>query len=255
MLLEVCVDDALGLAEAVAGGADRVELCAALGLGGLTPSAGLMAQAAAIGLPCYPLIRPRSGDFVFTAAEVAVMRADIRTARDMGLTGVVLGASRPDGRLDAECLATLIAEAAGLDLTLHRAVDLAPDVDEAVETAVQLGFRRILSSGGARVADQGVARLAQMIKVAAGRLSVMPGSGISPETWPLLAGLAIHEVHASCAVPMPVNAQAAEFGFVTGGEKRTERGRVAALKAAIGKSNQVQPLRAAILHRHSTGSE
>jgi copper homeostasis protein len=237
MLLEVCVDDALGLAEAKAGGADRVELCAALGLGGLTPSAGLMAQAAGIGLPCYPMIRPRSGDFVFAAAEVGVMCADIRMARGMGLTGVVLGASRPDGRLDADCLATLITEAAGLDLTLHRAFDLAPDVEEAVETAVQLGFRRILSSGGARVAGQGVARLARIITAAAGRLSIMPGSGITPETWPVLARLAVREVHASCAAPVPVNGQAAEFGFAIGTERRTERGRVAALKTAIGRSN------------------
>ena len=239
MLLEVCVDDALGLAEAVAGGADRVELCTALGHGGLTPSVGLMQQAAGCGLPCYPMIRPRPGDFVFAPAEVAVMCADIRAARDIGLTGVVLGASRPDGRLDAEVLATLIAAASGLDLTLHRAIDLTPDVEEAVDVAVRLGFRRVLSSGGARVADQGVARLARMIAVAQGRMSVMPGSGVSPQTWPRLMGLAISEVHASCAAAVPVadlavegNAQA--FGFVSGTQKRTARHLVAALKAAIG---------------------
>lgn len=237
MLLEVCVDEVLGLAEAVAGGADRVELCAALGVGGLTPSAGLMERAAACPVPSYPMIRPRPGDFIFAPAEVDVMRADIRLARRMGLTGVVLGACRPDGSLDAGVLATLIAEAAGLDLTLHRAVDLAPDVDEAVEAAVQLGFRRILSSGGARVAGQGVDRLARMIEVAAGRLSVMPGSGVSPETWPLLSDLAISEVHASCSAAVSrtsIPDKAAEFGFVTGTERRAERGRVAALKAVIG---------------------
>ena len=150
------------------------------------------------------------------------MRADIRAARAMGLTGVVLGASRPDGRLDAEVLASLIAEAAGLDLTLHRAIDLSPDVDEAVEMAVQLGFRRILSSGGARVVGLGVQRLARMIRVAAGRLSVMPGSGVSVEAWPLLQGLAITEVHASCAAPLLTSGTAVEFGFVTGQEKRAD---------------------------------
>ena len=86
MLLEVCVDDPIGLAEAVAGGADRIELCAALGVGGLTPSSGLMQLAARYALPCYPMIRPRVGDFVFTSAEVGVMRADIRTARAIGLS-------------------------------------------------------------------------------------------------------------------------------------------------------------------------
>lgn len=233
MQLEVCVDDAAGLAEAVAGGADRVELCAALGLGGLTPSLGLMELAARCGVPCYPMIRPRSGDFVFTAPEVTVMRADIRAARAAGLAGVVLGACHADGRLDAGVLAALVAEAEGMDLTLHRAVDLTPDGGEAVETAIRLGFRRILSSGGARVAVEGAARLGQMIAVAAGRLSVMPGSGVSAQTWPRLAHLGVTEVHASCASPLSATGKGLEFGFVTGSEKRTDRAKVAALKALI----------------------
>ncbi len=231
MLLEVCVDDALGLAEAVAGGADRVELCAALALGGLTPSAGLMAAAAGCGVPVLAMIRPRAGDFIFGAAEVAVMKADIRAVRAAGLAGVVLGASLPDGRLDTPVLAELVAEAAGLDMTLHRVVDLVPDVDVAVEMAVRLGFRRVLTSGGARLAPEGVARLAVMMRAAAGRLVVMPGSGVSVETWPMLAGLGVTEVHASCAVPVSGTADA--FGFVTGAERRTDRARVAALKAVL----------------------
>ncbi len=232
MLLEICVDDALGLAEAVAGGADRVELCAALGLGGLTPSAGLMAMAAECGVPCYPMIRPRAGDFVFTAADVSVMKADIRAAREAGLTGVVLGVARLDGRLDEAVLGDLVAEAAGLDLTLHRVVDLVPDVDEAVEVAVRLGFRRVLSSGAAKVAGLGVVRLQRMITVAAGRLSVMPGSGVTVESWRQLAGLGVSEVHASCSVTM--GGRADDLGFVTGNERRCDRGRVAVLKRVIG---------------------
>ncbi len=161
------------------------------------------------------------------------MRADIRAARAAGLTGVVLGASLPDGRLDEAVLRELVAEAAGLDLTLHRVIDLTPDVAAAVEVAVRLGFRRILSSGGARVAPEGVARLAQMIRVAAGRLSVMPGSGVSVATWPVLAGLGVHEVHASCAVPVKATGRGVEFGFVSGDERRTDRGVVAALKSVI----------------------
>ena len=231
MLLEVCVDDAVGLAEAVAGGADRVELCAALGVGGLTPSLGLMEVAAGCGVPCYPMIRPRPGDFVFGAAEVAVMRRDIRAARAAGLPGVVLGAAR-GGRLDLGVLGELVAEAAGLDLTLHRVIDLMADVEEAVEQAIALGFRQVLSSGGARVAHKGVPRLAAMMAVSKGRLSVMPGSGVSVETWPLLAGLGVREVHASCAVGLGGEADA--FGFVTGAERRTDRARVAALKAVLG---------------------
>jgi copper homeostasis protein len=231
MLLEVCVDDASGLAEAVAGGADRVELCAALALGGLTPSAGLIEMAAGSSVPAYPMIRPRSGPFTFTAAEVAVMRADIRFARAAGLSGVVLGASLPDGRLDAAVLADLVAEAQGLDLTLHRAIDLTPDVDEAIETALSLGFRRILTSGGAAQAHLGLDRLRRMIATAAGRLSIMPGSGVSPAIWPQLASLAVTEVHASCARPLSQDRD--PFGFANGSEKRTDRALVRALKACL----------------------
>lgn len=231
MLLEVCVDDAPGLAEAIAGGADRVELCAALAIGGLTPTPGLIEAAATSPIAVYPMIRPRPGSFVFSVAEVATMRADIRFARSAGLQGVVLGASLPDGRLDQAVLADLVAEAQGLDLTLHRAIDLAPDADEAVETAIALGFRRILTSGGARQAHLGLPRLRQMISAASGRLSIMPGSGVSPATWPLLSGLGIGEVHASCAGP--VGSSADPLGFADGTEKRTDRARVRSLKEMI----------------------
>lgn len=231
--LEVCVDDALGLGEAVAGGADRVELCAALALGGLTPSYGLMEQAARAPIPCYPIIRLRSGDFVFTAAEVAVMKADIRAARALGLPGVVLGASLPDGRLDPAILSDLIAEAQGLDLTLHRAIDLCPDAVEAVETAIALGFKRILSSGGAKTAAEGIDRLSLMMRVARGRLIIMPGSGVSRDTLPSLAQLPLTEVHASCATAMPAAGAPLAFGFQSSNDKRTDRTKVAALKAAL----------------------
>ena len=239
MLLEICVDDPLGLAEAVAGGADRIELCAALALGGLTPSPGLMALAAGCSLPAYPMIRPRPGNFTFTAAEVAVMRHDVRAARAAGLTGVVLGANLPDGRLDAAVLAELVTEAAGLDLTLHRAIDLCPDPEEAIETAITLGFRRILTSGGVLTAPQGLPRLQWMISAARGRLAIMPGSGITAETWPRLAGLGVNEVHASCAMTIP--GQPDRFGFVTGNEKRTDSARVRALKAVLGADAPPQP--------------
>lgn len=231
--LEVCVDDPLGLAEAVAGGADRVELCAALALGGLTPSHGLMEQAALAPIPCYPIIRPRSGDFVFGPADVAVMKADIRAARALGLPGVVLGASRADGRLDAAVLSDLIAEAQGLDLTLHRAIDLCPDPVEAVETAIALGFKRILSSGGAKTAAEGMERLGLMVTTAKGRLIIMPGSGVNLDTLPILARLPLTEIHASCAAALPAAGAPLAFGFQSLSDKRTDRARVAALKAAL----------------------
>ncbi len=233
ILLEVCVDDPAGLAEAIAGGADRVELCAALALGGLTPTLGLMQMAAQSGALCYPIIRPRTGDFTYTVAEVEVMRADIRAARQAGLKGVVLGASHHDGRLNEAVLRVLLEEAQGLDTTLHRCIDLTPNKPEAVATAKALGFRRILTSGGALTAANGTDTLAAMMKVACQDLIIMPGSGISLESLPKLAHLPLREIHASCASPLPSGGEALALGFQSGNEKRTDGAKVAALKAAL----------------------
>lgn len=185
--LEICVDDAAGIAAAAEGGACRVELCAALALGGLTPSAGLIALAARSPLPALAMIRPRAGDFVWSEAEREAMRAEIAAVRAAGLAGVVIGASLPDGRLDAETLTELVAAAEGLDITLHRAIDLTPDPVEAMHLVRDLGIRRVLSSGGARKAELGLARLAVMAK-AAPEVSVMPGGGVSAENVGMFLG-------------------------------------------------------------------
>ncbi|WP_257447818.1 copper homeostasis protein CutC [Archangium lipolyticum] len=233
--LEVCVDDMAGLVAAAEGGADRIELCAALEVGGLTPSRGLMARAATLGLPVLAMIRPRAGDFVYDAATLDVMRADIDAAREAGLTGVVLGASRPDGRLDADALAALVAHATGLEVALHRAFDLVPDPLEALETAVSLGFARILTSGGCATALAGVETIAAVTRAAAGRLSIMPGSGVRPDTVSeLLAKTGAREVHASCSVPhVPADPRVAALGFASPLARRTDRAAVEALRHAL----------------------
>ncbi|MCA3440979.1 MAG: copper homeostasis protein CutC [Rhodobacter sp.] len=230
VLIEVCVDSAEGLAEAVAGGADRIELCAALDLGGITPSAGLMQAAARCPVPVLAMIRPRAGDFVFSPAEVAIMLADIAAARAAGLAGVVLGASLPDGRLDDTVLARLTKAAAGLDLTLHRAFDLVPDMAPALDLAAGLGFRRILTSGQAATATQGRAGLERCFALAGGRIAIMPGSGISAQTVPALRGLPLTDLHGSCSVP----GRAAPLGF--GAPRRTSAARVRDLRAALAQT-------------------
>ena len=234
ILLEVCIDDPEGLLAARAGGADRLELCAALAFGGLTPSPALVAEAARTGTSALAMIRPRAGDFVWTPAEVAAMESEIALLRAAGAPGVVIGASLPDGRLDGATLARLLRAAEGLDVTLHRAVDLAPDPEAAVELAASLGIRRILSSGGAARAADGVARLERMMRAGAGRVTIMPGAGVSTETLPALTGLPLREVHASCSVPLPPPAAlVADLGFQPPGARRTDAGRVAAMRAAL----------------------
>lgn len=231
-LLEVCVDDPAGLAAAIEGGADRIELCSALTVGGLTPSHGLMAHAAGSPVPVYALIRPRTGDFVFSADDVRVMVDDVRAARSAGLAGLVIGALRPDGQLDVAALETLIAAAEGMDLTLDRAFDLAADQEEALETALRLGFSRILTSGGAKTAIDGLPRLERLASRAAGRISIMPGSGVRPETVEALLTLpGVFELHASCSEPMTAtDPRLSAFGFLQRGERRTTVEAVRAIK-------------------------
>ena len=231
--LEVCVDSAEGLAAAVEGGADRVELCSALALGGLTPSVGFMGQAASCGVPVMAMIRPRVGDFNWSEAELRAMETDIAAARTSGLAGVVLGASLPDGRLDVGALARLVSVARGLDLTLHRCFDLVPDMDRAVDAAVALGFRRILTSGGEATALAGANRIAALVARAAGRIAIMAGSGVTAANAPGILAAEVREVHGSCAISVAVSGKGAEMGFGPMVERRTSATKVRALKQVM----------------------
>jgi copper homeostasis protein len=200
--LEVCVDTPTGLAAAVAGGADRIELCGALSLHGLTPAPGLMAQAARMACPVYAMIRSRQGDFVYGPTDLDAMRRDIDAARAYGLAGVVVGANRSSGELDADALSALRTHAAGLGVTLHRAFDLVPDFSAALEAAIELGFERILTSGGQRSAPAGAERLATLVGQAAGRISIMAGAGLNADNVAdLIARTGVREVHGSCSGP------------------------------------------------------
>lgn len=233
--LEVCVDAPLGLAAAVAGGADRIELCAALDVGGLTPSPGLMVQAGACGCEVFAMIRPRSGDFVFGELELDAMRRDIDAVREAGLAGVVLGASRADGRLDDRMLANLIAHAAGLGVALHRAFDVAPDKAEALETAFGLGFERILTSGGKPRAPDAAELIAELVRQAGDRIVIMAGAGLTPaNVADLIRQTRLSEVHASCrAASSPVGGLAAELGFAGVGMQQTSQAVVEAMRRAL----------------------
>jgi len=250
MTLEVCVDTAEGLAQAVAGGADRIELCAALSVGGLTPSAGLIGLAADCGVPVMAMIRPRAGDFVWSEAEVAMMEAEIAAVRTAGLAGVVLGASLPDGRLDVPVLrrlaraahVTVAAEGSekefsklpdAFELVLHRCIDLVPDMDAAVDEAVDLGFDRILTAGGEPTAEAGAVRIAALVRRAAGRITIMPGSGVNPRNATLFKGLGITEIHASCSVSTPLSGRVVELGFAPPVHRQTRADAVRALRVAL----------------------
>ena len=233
VIVEVCVDSVQSLEAALEGGADRIELCSALALGGLTPSLGLMQAAGAAAVPVYALIRPRGGDFVYDTADLVVMRTDIDAARDSGMAGVVIGASLPGGALDRDMLEALVLHSDGMGRTLHRAFDLTGDgMAAALELAVDLEFERVLTSGGAATALAGVLRLADLFERAAGRISVMPGAGITPEVARVLAaGLPLNEIHGSCS-ELSSAGDGAHLGFQP--QRLTIAAKVRALKAAVG---------------------
>jgi copper homeostasis protein len=242
ILLEVCVDDAAGLVAAAQGGADRIELCAALALGGLTPSAGLIALASESPVPVMAMIRPRAGNFIWSASERRAICAEIASMRAAGLAGVVIGASLSDGRLDAETLAEIVKTAQGLDVTLHRAIDLVPDLPEALALCRSIGIRRILSSGGEATAEIGLPRLIEMSKSG---ISIMPGGGVTAENVARFAKvLPLREIHASGASPLPIptDTRITAFGFQPANARGTDSAKIRALRKALDQIAAGPPL-------------
>jgi len=196
---EVCVDTIQGAIDAVNNGADRLELCDALGIGGTTPSAGIMARAAKLGKPIYAMIRPRGGDFIFNFEDMDVMLHDIDTCRKYGMAGIVVGITHENGALDTGKLAKLIDHADGMGVTLHRAFDVTPDTSEALEQAIELGIERILTSGQRETSMQGAFKIKSVIDEAAGRISIMPCSKINPPNLDNLFKIfKTSEIHSSC---------------------------------------------------------
>ncbi|MCL9775950.1 copper homeostasis protein CutC [Vibrio methylphosphonaticus] len=199
--LEVCIDNIESLLYAVEGGATRIELCSSLALGGLTPSAGFMMQAAKHSqVPVYAMVRPRQGDFLYSAPEVEIMAQDITIAANMGMDGVVLGLLTQDGRLDIDNLTTLISQAQqlGLGVTFHRAFDQCSNTVEALEQLINLGCERVLTSGLANSAFAGIECLEKLHQQAKGRISIMAGAGISPDNVAhIIAKTGITELHLS----------------------------------------------------------
>ncbi|MGB3851802.1 MAG: copper homeostasis protein CutC [Tunicatimonas sp.] len=178
--LEVCVDSVASAMNAERGGASRVELCDNLFEGGTTPSAGCIAvvrENVSIGLQV--IIRPRGGDFLYDEQEVAVMQHDIRVAKEYGADGVVIGALTPQGRIDQTITRRLIELARPMNVTFHRAFDMAADPGQALEDLIALGVDRILTSGQQATAWEGVALIESLVKQAAGRIIIMPGGGIN----------------------------------------------------------------------------
>jgi copper homeostasis protein len=238
-LLEICVDDLAGMEAAIEGGADRIELCSALELGGLTPSPALLWRATRSGPPVHAMVRPRGGHFVLDPREIALMADDIRLMRDLGAAGIVVGALLPDRTLDRAALEAFRTAAGDAVLVLHRAIDLTPHLAVAAEQARELGFDKVLSSGGARTAAEGATMLACMVAAAGEKLAVIAASGVRPENVAELVGkTGVSEVHSSAsAMTTSPHPDGERLGF--GGERRvTDSTVVRRLRAAL---DEVKP--------------
>jgi len=236
-VLEIAANSLASALAAQEGGASRIELCAALELGGLTPSPAQIALVRErLSIPMHVLVRPRAGDFAYADEEHATMRADIAHCAAAGCDGVVVGALTTEGDVDVTRCRELISAADRLDLTFHRAIDVCRDPTAALETIIGLGFRRVLSSGGAASAREGSANLRRLIEQAAGRIEIMPGAGIDADNIAvLMAATGAREFHASAkrTLPSRMRFAPADALGMAGGETRSDAGEVRRLVEAL----------------------
>lgn len=198
-LLEVCIESLAAAHTAHRNGADRLEICSALGLGGLTPSIGLVSAIQhSLDIPSMVMIRPRHGDFHYSLGEWTQMEQTIHLVKELGVKGVVFGCLHEDNRLDISSNALLVKAAEGMEITFHRAFDLVPNPQEAMESLIGLGITRILTSGQAATAWEGRELIRQLVEQADGRISILPGAGISGENVAeLIDYTGVTEVHSS----------------------------------------------------------
>lgn len=181
---EICVSSPQGCSVAEKCGADRVELCAALTEGGTTPSAGCMAQCRKIckNSLLHVIIRPRGGDFLYSEEEILMMEYDIKEALRLGADGIVLGCLNKEGNVDCALLGRLLEQCKGKNVTFHRAFDAARDQKKALEDIIAVGgINRILTSGGEADAFKGAVALKELNELAAGRITLLAGAGVSPD--------------------------------------------------------------------------
>lgn len=182
VLVEAAVDTYVDALAAQAEGVHRIELCGPLHGGGTTPSAGLIARCSdTLLLSTYVLVRPRLGDFVYSDDELEIMKRDVAVAKELGVDGVVLGALTPEGDIDADRLAAVIALASPLLVGFHRAFDRVRDQDEALELLVSLQVDHVLTSGAATTALDGASRLRSLVERAGDRIGIIAGGSITPE--------------------------------------------------------------------------
>ena len=196
VVVEVCCFSIESCMSAELGGAKRIELCASLYEGGTTPSAGLIKLVKQkISIEIHAMIRPRGGDFCYSEDEILVMQEDIRMAKVLGCNGVVLGILQKDGKVDIAQTKAMVNLSKPMPVTFHRAIDMTPDYEEALENIIQTGCDRILTSGQKNTALEGISTIENLVKQANGRIQIMAGSGVNADNAQALIHTGVNALH------------------------------------------------------------
>jgi copper homeostasis protein len=225
MTIEVVVYNIESALKAAEGGADRIELCDNPGEGGTTPSFGVIESVRQnVSIDVFIMIRPRGGDFHYSNYEFHAMKRDIGQCQKLSVDGVVFGLLTPEGTIDKKRCKELIDRARPLKVTCHRAFDMARDPFEALEDCIEVGFDRILTSGGKLQALMGAGVIAELVKKSAGRIAIMAGSGVSESVVEeLIKKTEVNEIHFSAMTTKPSamtykNENISGMGSATGSE-------------------------------------
>lgn len=202
MQLEACIETLAEAKLAAKYCLTRVELCSALDLGGLTPTATLISACAEV-IEVHAMIRPRAGNFVYRENELNLMVAEVQNAKNAGAIGVVFGCLTQANEIDFDATQrlALAAQTAGLKTTLHRAFDFVPNPDKALEELIELGINRVLTSGGKPTAIAGLTQIATLVEIAKGRIEIMAGSGVNGTNAQTLRSAGADALHFSIRKP------------------------------------------------------
>lgn len=201
-LLEIACFNLESAVMAQTAGADRIELCDNYHEGGTTPSLGMITQARKhLHIPIYVMIRPRGGNFVYTPIELESMLEDIKLCKQENIDGVVFGVLTPDGAIDFASCEKLVDAARPMKITFHKAFDEIADQEAALEQLISLGINRVLTSGGAASAFDGIAKIAQLVSISAGRIGIIAGGGLrAANVQEIIRRTGITEVHSAAIV-------------------------------------------------------
>lgn len=201
MKLEICANSYQSAKNAQEAGAHRIELCQELSVGGITPSYGLIKQVKEnLNIPTYVLIRPRSGNFVYTDDEFEVMKKDIQTCKDLGCDGIVSGVLKEDKTIDLKRTKEFVELSKPLRFTFHRAFDEVKNPKEALKQLIDLGIECVLTSGQKSSVEEGLSLLKELQKIANGRITILAGGGISPKNASKFKEAGLKEIHASASI-------------------------------------------------------